>query len=159
MRGLTSLLGSALRTVAVSQKIAPKVMRFGFVGAMSGLVFAAVTAISTGLLAIDPKVASTLGYAASIPLNFAANRRFTFRSGNGLQSEVWRFIVLHACNIMLTMFAMAAVVDGLKLHYAFGIILSIFVVPCVNFVAMNWWVFGQAIHRRSEEPRVAKDAS
>lgn len=149
-------LRARLRAFCASEALGLKFVRFGFVGVMSGLVFAAVTAIFTGRLGMDPKLASIVGYVASMPLNFAGNRRFAFRSGNALHTDLLQFVLLHTCNILLTTFAMGVVVDGLKLHYAVGILLSIVIVPCVNFVAMNWWVF-RCINGQQQEPTIAKD--
>ena len=140
-----------------SDALALKALRFGFVGALSGLVFAVTTTILTGWIGMNPKLASVAGYLVSMPLNFAGNRRFTFKSENMLSVELLRFILLHTCNVLLTVFAMGAAVDLLKLHYTFGIIASIVVVPCVNFATMNWWVFRKAVGRPQPGPNIFRD--
>jgi putative flippase GtrA len=140
-----------------SDALALKALRFGFVGALSGLVFAVTTTILTGWIGMNPKLASVAGYLVSMPLNFAGNRRFTFKSENMLSVELLRFILLHTGNILLTVFAMGAVVDLLKLHYEFGIVVTIVVVPCVSFAAMNWWVFRKAIGRPQPGPKIIKN--
>lgn len=40
--------------------------------------------------------------------------------------------------------AMGAAVEMLHLHYAVGIAAAVVFVPIVNFVIMNWWVFGKS---------------
>jgi putative flippase GtrA len=140
-----------------SDALALKALRFGFVGALSGLVFAVTTTILTGWIGTNPKLASVVGYLVSMPLNFAGNRSFAFKSENMLSEDLLRFVLLHTGNVLLTVFAMGAVVDLLKLHYGFGIVASIVVVPCVNFVAMNWWVFRKAISRPQPGPKIIKD--
>jgi putative flippase GtrA len=140
-----------------SDALALKALRFGFVGALSGLVFAVTTTILTGEIGLNPKLASVVGYLASMPPNFVGNRRFAFKSENMLSEDLLRFILLHAGNILLTVFAMGAVVDLLQLHYLFGIIAAIVVVPCVNFATMNWWVFRKAVGRPQPGPNIFRD--
>ncbi len=141
MTGRMAWLGTRLNLFLASNTLLLKAVRFGIIGATSGLVFAAVTALFVGPLGIDSKLASVAGYIASMPLNFIGNRRFSFRSKNSLAGDLTRFALLHTGNILLTTFAMAAVVDVLRLHYALGILAAIVLVPCVNFAVMNWWVF------------------
>jgi putative flippase GtrA len=129
-----------------SDALALKALRFGFIGALSGLVFAVTTTILTGWIGMNPKLASVVGYLMSMPLNFVGNRRFAFKSENMLSEDLLRFVLLHTGNILLTVLAMGAV-DLLKLHYEFGIVAAMVVVPCVSFAAMNWWVFRKAIGR------------
>jgi len=35
-------------------------------------------------------------------------------------------------------------VDVLNLHYSIGIVAAVTLVPFINFVFMNWWVFRSA---------------
>ena len=116
-------------------------LRFGIIGVLSSLAFAAVTAACVSMLAMDHKLASTFGYLVALPLNFAANRRFSFRSSNALAGDAGRFLLLHAGNLIVTVMAMGAIVDLLDLHYSTGIIAVVMLVPAVNFLVMQWWVF------------------
>lgn len=126
-----------------------KIVRFGVIGGLSGLVFAGVNALFAGFIGVEPKLASVAGYVASMPLNFVGNRRFAFRSRNGLLGDFLRFILLHAFNIVLTAAVTGIVVDFLKLNYIIGIISVIIIMPCVNFLIMNRWVFGKAVDQPS----------
>ncbi|GGF72947.1 polysaccharide synthesis protein GtrA [Azorhizobium oxalatiphilum] len=148
-----SWLLDRLRAFGASDALLLKAMRFGMIGVLSGLVFAGVTSLFAGPMGVGPKLSSVAGYVASMPLNFIGNRRFSFRSQNGLAGDLARFVLLHACNILITTFAMGAVVDVLGLHYAFGIVAAVVLVPCVNFAVMNWWVFRKNIAR----PDVSRD--
>jgi putative flippase GtrA len=142
-----------LKTLLAAEGLVFKGVRFGFVGALSSLLFAAVTAALISWIRIDPKLASVAGYFVSMPLNFAGNRRFAFKSENALPDDLRRFVLLHICGILITVFATGAAVDIFRLHYAFGIVAAIVVVPSMNFVAMNWWVFRRAIGGPQPEPK------
>ena len=149
-------LRARLKTLSAAEGLAFKGVRFGFIGALSSLLFAVVTVALTSWIRIDPKLASIAGYLTSMPLNFAANRRFAFKSENALPDDLVRFVLLHICGILITVFATSAAVDMFRLHYAFAIVTAIVVVPCVNFVAMNWWVFRRAIGGPQPKPKSVK---
>jgi len=130
-----------LHALWTSDVLAVKAARFGMAGLLSGLIFAIVSIVCAGLLGWEPKLASAAGYVSSMPVNFAANRHFSFRSQGAFWGDLARFVLLHACNMLLTAFVTGVVVDLMRLHYMFGTAAVVVIVPCVNFAAMNFWVF------------------
>lgn len=128
------------RKIRHSESTLMKAIRFGGVGAVSGFIFAIVT-LCAARSGLEPKLASIAGYVVSIPVNFLFNRCFSFRSENSLLSDFPRFLLVHACNMAVTAFAMGAMVDVLGLHYFFGVVTAIALVPVASFLAMNGWVF------------------
>ena len=128
------------RKVRHSESPLIKAIRFGGVGVVSGLIFAIVT-LCAARSGLEPKLASVAGYVVSIPVNFLFNRCFSFRSENSLLSDFPRFLFVHACNMVVTAFAMGTMVDVLGLHYFFGVVTAIALVPVASFLAMNGWVF------------------
>ena len=131
----------AVRWLARDASTIAQGLRFAVVGATSGLVFAAVTTLLVSLLGVDPKLASIGGYIVSMPANFIGNRTFSFRSRGAWHGEALRFCILHLVNMAVAGGTMGAIVDMLGLHYAFGIVGAIVLVPLVNFVLMKLWVF------------------
>jgi putative flippase GtrA len=129
------------RTALTAGGLPMSALRFAIIGVLSSLVFTTVTATCVSMLAIDHKLASTCGYLVALPLNFIGNRRFSFRSSNGLAGDAGRFLLLHAGNLIVTVLAMGAIVDLLGLHYSAGIVAAVIIVPVVNFLVMQWWVF------------------
>jgi putative flippase GtrA len=109
------------------------------------MVFGAVTSFLAGFLGLEPKLASAVGYLVSMPVNFIGNRRFSFKSKGRILSDLWRFLLLHICNILLTMGAMGAAVNKLGMHFGFGVAAAIALVPLANFAAMKMWVFGRRV--------------
>jgi putative flippase GtrA len=118
-----------------------KMARFSSIGALTGLVYALVTAAAVSLFTLSAVVASIVGYLAAIPVNFILQRRITFRSNGGLSSDLGKYIVVQAANLTLSAGAMAAAVDFFGLHYAVGIVAAIVMVPVVTYVVMDSWVF------------------
>jgi len=130
-----------------SDTLTLKAARFALIGALSGGVFSVVTVLLTSGAGFDPKLSAAVGYAVSIPLNFIGNRAFSFRSGNKWLGDLLRYATLHLSNVLLTTFAMGAVVDTLHLHYAVGIVAAVVLIPAINFSVMNLWVFSSRVRR------------
>lgn len=139
-----------IRWVGSNPSFIAKGIRFGMVGATSGLIFSGTTALLVSGFDANPKLASAVGYVTSMPINFIANRKFAFQSEGHWLGDVIRFCVLHLANIALTAGAMSIAVDALGLHYLFGVIAAILLVPVANFVAMYFWVFGQQADSRGK---------
>jgi putative flippase GtrA len=118
-----------------------KGLRFGLIGGISGAVFALATVILISFAGLEDKSASVLAYIASMPVNFIGQRYFTFRSQGRLVTDGFRFCMLHLANMAVTAGAMGAAVSALGLHYGFGIVGAILLVPLSSFSLMNLWVF------------------
>jgi putative flippase GtrA len=118
-----------------------KAMRFVLVALFSGGIFVMVTSLCVSGLGLDPKTGSAAGYLASLPFNFVAHRQYTFVARGTVWREALRFVIVHAVNIAVSIGAVAATVDGLGLHYGFGMIAALMLVPLVTFILMNLWVF------------------
>jgi putative flippase GtrA len=134
-------LSRSHRAWARHRILVAKAMRFGLVALVSGGIFVAVTALCVSGLGLDPKIGSTIGYLASLPVNFVAHRQYTFVARGVIWREALRFIVVHAANIAVSISAAAITVDGFGLHYGFGMLAVLMLVPLVTFALMNLWVF------------------
>jgi putative flippase GtrA len=136
----TSLLRHRLFALPRSALVA-KATRFLLVALASGGIFVLVTSLCVSGFAFDPKIGSIAGYVVSLPFNFAAHRQYTFAATGKMWREALRFVCLHAANIAVSVGAAAVAVDGFGLHYSFGIIAALMLVPVVTFTLMNLWVF------------------
>jgi putative flippase GtrA len=123
------------------RNLVAKAMRFALVALVSGGIFVLVTSLCVSGLGLDPKIGSAAGYLASLPFNFVAHRQYTFVAKGTVWREALRFVIVHAANIAVSIGAVAATVDGLGLHYGFGMIAALMLVPLVTFILMNFWVF------------------
>jgi putative flippase GtrA len=131
-------------------------MRFGIVGGISGLIFAATTALLISEGRVDATLSSIIGYVVSMPVNFFANRSFSFRSQGNILSDAIRYTVLQVVNMAASAGAMQAATNTLGLHYLFGIAGAIVLVPLTSFLLMEVWVFGRPA--RATASRLKSDA-
>ncbi len=121
-----------------------RLLRFGLVAAVSGSVYALACAGLILQAGVEPKLASVYAYVVSIFVNFAGQRRFTFRSDASLLPEALRFCVVHGVNIGVSWLIALVVVQWLGLHFVFGILATLLVIPLSTYVLLNLWVFQNA---------------
>ena len=110
-------------------------------------MFLVCTSVLAGFLGLEPKMASAAAYIVSMLPNFLGNRQFSFKSRGRLLDELLRYLLLHGFNFLFTIGLMGAAVDILRLHFGFGAVAAIILVPLVNFAAMNLWVFRRGTNR------------
>ena len=142
-RVIKRLVSQRLFASYLLQKSLAKLLRFTGVGVFSGLFYAAVTTLSVSAAGISATTASMIGYAAVIPLNFVLQRTYTFRSGGLFTSDVAKYVVVQVANLVLCAAAMTAVVELFGLHYFFGIVAAVLIVPLVTYFVMDRWVFSR----------------
>ena len=118
-----------------------KFVRFSIVGALSGVAYAIVVALCVSLVGIGPGIASMLAYVTVLPMNFVAQRGFTFQSGNVISVDFPKFFIAQILALSICAAAMKFVVNILGLHYGYGIVFSLVLVPLLNFVILGKLVF------------------
>lgn len=131
------------------RELAAKLVRYGVVGAASGLVYAVVT-YALVLVGVDPVVASVAGYCAAVPLSFVGHRQFTFRAIGRWSEEAVRFAIAQAINIAVAAGSMRAAVDFFG-DWRLGVVAAVLLVPIANFVFTNLWVFQRQHGRQRVE--------
>jgi putative flippase GtrA len=136
-----------VRWLLGSGHVLAKAIRFGFVGVLSGTIYALVTALLVSGFGADPIPASIAGYCASVPASFLGHRQFSFRSNGHWTGEAVRFVCAQALNIAVTAGSMHAAVNWLGVPYYWGMVVAVVLVPLANFAFMNLWVFRQQADR------------
>ena len=105
------------------------------------MIFSVAIAVLVTGFAWEEKVASAVAYLISMPVSFIGNRRFSFRSNGHLSVEIFRFLIVHGLNILVTVCSLGVATDIFGIHYVFGVLIAILLVPPATFLAMNFWVF------------------
>jgi len=131
-----------------SDSLPAKLLRFGCIGLLSGLIYSLVTVALVSGLGVDPIPASIAGYCASVPASFLGHRRFSFRSNGHWTAEAVRFVLTQALNISVTAGSMYLALHELGRAYGWGMVAAVIFVPIANFVFMNLWVFADQAGRR-----------
>jgi putative flippase GtrA len=124
--------------------LSARAVRYALVGLGNGVVFSGTAAFAVSILHMSPVVASALGYLCSVPLSFIGHRSFTFRSQNAWQGEAGRFLLVHSCCLAASVLIMSTV-TGMGLPYYQGLAGAVLLVPIINFLVSNFWVFAKRL--------------
>ncbi|MDR1709704.1 MAG: GtrA family protein [Candidatus Accumulibacter sp.] len=122
-------------------KLLARFANFLLVGGLATLVQYAllVALVKTGLF--DAVTASSIGFVVSALLNYALNRRFTFRSRREHAVALPRFAAVAAGGLALNAFLMWLTCTKLGLHYLLGQIIATCCTLAWNFCLHQLWTF------------------
>lgn len=118
--------------------------RFAIVGALSSLFYIALVLFLIEKLQIDSSLSAAIGYLVSVPVNYLAHRKFSFRSEEKKKRELPRFVLVHLCNMAISVGGMFGAVNGLGLPSWVGAGSAAVLVPVSTFLALHLWVFRPA---------------
>ena len=126
-------------------------VRFVVVGGVAALGYFAVAELFFSVTHSVP-LSSALGYLAMLPFSYLGHKRWTFRSENPYKDEIGRFATVSLAALSFAIAAPIAFVQQWRLPLAGALVLTCVVVPLVNFVAMQIWVFGaRSVRMRIED--------
>lgn len=142
--GAAPFLAKAAFWVQSAPHLSARAVRYALVGLGNGVVFSGTTAFAVSFLRMSPVLASALGYLCSVPLSFFGHRSFTFRSQNAWQGEAGRFVLVHSCCLAASVLIMG-VITGMGLPYYLGLAGAVMLIPIMNFLVSNFWVFAKRL--------------
>ena len=120
-----------------------RILRFAGVGAVSALVYAALVYGFVDHAGLAPTWASGLAYIALLPVNFACQKYFVFRSANPPAREAGRYLFTHATSFFVSMAVMHVVTQVFGFSHQIGSFAVIVAVACFSLLVMQVWVFAR----------------
>lgn len=116
-------------------------VRYATCGALSALVHVAVLVMLVEFLQMPSTMASALGFACAIPVNYLLQHRFVFGSGGGHQSFFPRYLAVTLLSMGLNVALHWLLTFWVGLHYVLAQILALGVVVLVNFAVNRYFTF------------------
>jgi putative flippase GtrA len=118
-----------------------QMVRFAAVGGLAtALHYLILIALVEGA-GLDASLASACGYALSTLVNYALNRRLTFRSRRSHSSALPRFLWLAVVGLAINTAAVWLLAQVLGLHYLVAQVAATALTLCWNFLAARHWAF------------------
>ncbi len=120
------------------------VSRFALVG-LSATALYAVLALFLGALMRDDAgqaAASLLAYATAAIFSYCAHRVFTFASNGAYRFEIPRFAALTLSGVAISFIVPLVLSQWLLLPMIVPVAVVCVVIPLLNYVALDRWVFG-----------------
>lgn len=117
-------------------------IRFGLVGVSNTTVHAGIVVALMELLTPPAFVANGVAFMFANVMSYILNSRFTFRTPSSFVGYR-RFLLISLLSLGLTL-TFTSMVEYFGGHYAFGLLMVIFVVPVLNYMVMKIWAFTPA---------------
>lgn len=124
----------------LSKTLFTKFLKYSFVGCICTLIYFISVFIFIEGLYMDPVVGSALSFIIMTIVSFFLNVKYTFGSIITRQRAL-RFTTVSAIGFLLNFLLMFFIVHVFNLHYFIGELVTILVIPVVNFILNNYWTF------------------
>ncbi|TIL83126.1 MAG: GtrA family protein [Mesorhizobium sp.] len=128
--------------------------RFGSVGIAATILYAVLAAVfaRADRIGFTPVQASLAAYAAAALFSYLAHKSFSFMSAGPHRSEAPRFLLLSATGLGVAYAAPTLFTVMLGLPLFVPILLTCLVIPALNLIALDRWVFARRGADRRGDP-------
>lgn len=117
-----------------------KFIKYSFVGCICTCIYFLSVFVLVERFQWDPVLGAALAFIIMTVASFFMNVRYTFGSSI-TQQKLLRFLMVSAVGFTLNFLLMFFVVHILSFHYLVGELVTILVIPIVNFLLNNYWTF------------------
>lgn len=124
----------------LSKDIFVKFIKYSFVGCICTLIYFISVFLFVELFDKDPVYGSTLAFIIMTLFSFLLNKKYTF-GGDFTYKKFFRFLIVSAIGFILNYGIMYTVCEVMSYHYSLGELVTILVIPLVNFTLNNFWTF------------------
>jgi putative flippase GtrA len=131
-----------------------RLVRFGFIGTMAAVAYAAVTSILIEASFTNAVAAAIIGYVVAIAISYFGHLHFSFRVKPDHQTFFWRFTVAAAISFPLTVLITYVVADILGESYRLSIAAVMVMIPTINYFCNRFWVFLPGLNRSEDNARL-----
>ncbi|MET3578747.1 putative flippase GtrA [Mesorhizobium robiniae] len=124
--------------------LAPRrLLKFASVGLAATILYALCAGLfaSAGSRYLSPALASVAAYAIAAIFSYLGHKFFTFMSAGSHQFEAPRFAVLTGFGLAAAYLLPMVLVGQFGLPVAIPILLTCILIPVVNFVVLDRWIF------------------
>ncbi|TIP98931.1 MAG: GtrA family protein [Mesorhizobium sp.] len=128
--------------------------RFGLVGIAATSLYAvlAVALVKSKWIGFTPVQASLAAYAAAAVFSYLAHKSVTFMSNGSHRSEAARFLLLTATGFAVAYAAPTLLTTKLGLPPIIAVLVRCLLIPVVNLLMLDRWVFAQRGSGRARRP-------
>jgi putative flippase GtrA len=124
----------------VNKDLIFKFIKYSFVGVICTVIYFLSVFILVELFLTDPVVGSIIAFIIMTCFSFFLNRKYTF-GGDFSHTKLIRFLIVSMIGFILNFIIMYGIVNVLSFHYSIGELVTILVIPLINFTLNNYWTF------------------
>ncbi|RHW34669.1 GtrA family protein [Lysinibacillus yapensis] len=122
------------------KEISLKFMKYSLVGCINTCIYFLCVFLLIEQLHFESLLGSCFSFILMTIASFCQNVRYTFK-GLVTQQRLVRFFSVSLIGFMLNFLLIYFVVHVLFFHYMWGELLTILIIPVVNFLLNNYWTF------------------
>lgn len=116
-------------------------LRFSAVGMLASLIHVGTAILLRAVLAIDPVIASTLGFCAAFLFSFTGHYKYSFAAKGPYTRYFLKFIVTSLVSFLSSTLIVWAGTTQANINEYIIIISLVFIIPLLNFITSKFWVF------------------
>lgn len=120
----------------------PQIFRFGFVGLVATSIYFLINVISVSGFGGNPKLVNSIAITISACVSYFGHHYFTFCHRGSHYQNVPRFIFQLILAYSISQSILHLVLAA-SLSYLIAIIITIIVLPAINFICLKLFVFRQ----------------
>ena len=124
----------------LQRDIVGRFIKYSFVGCISVGIYFLFVYILIERYQWGPVVGSAAAFIIMTIVLFLMNVRFTFRS-SFTQQKLFRFLFVSLIGFVLNFMLIFCTVHVLSFHYLVGEVITVLVIPLVNFLLNYYWTF------------------
>ncbi|MCL6601785.1 MAG: GtrA family protein [Paenibacillus sp.] len=122
-------------------------VRYGFVGVIGTAVHTGTLWLLTELVGFNPLMSSTIGFLFSLIISYYLNSILTFKKGFNL-GVFLKYFVVSSFGLLVNLSILFTFDHILLMNYMVGQVVSIFVVPVLNFALNKYWAFNSRVTKQ-----------
>jgi putative flippase GtrA len=126
-----------------------KLLRYGGVGGVVTILYSGLTGLFVELLNAPAIFASIGAFLLVLPAAYWGHREVSFRDNARGDCQLRRFVITMSAAFLASSLSVLILVNGLGAHYGFALLVTMVMVPLVNFLILDQWVFRGTTNTRN----------
>lgn len=123
-----------------SQNVFHKFIKYSLVGIICTSIYFLSMFICVEMYEIEPVLGASISFIIMTFFSFFLNKKYTF-GGVYTHSQFVKFSTVAGIGFALNFVIMYLIVSVLLFHYFIGELVTILIIPFVNFLLNNYWTF------------------
>jgi putative flippase GtrA len=118
-----------------------RIVRFGIVGIVATLVYAAATLLAIEILHMTAVPASIIGQLTATGVSYFGHSMFSFAVKTDHKTYFVRFLLILLLTLALNSFVTWLLTDFWRISHRISVAIVTILIPLVNYICSRYWIF------------------
>ncbi|TSI10710.1 GtrA family protein [Lysinibacillus sp. BW-2-10] len=124
----------------LQKEVSIRFLKYSLVGCICTLIYFISVFLLVELFHQEPLLGTAIAFIVMTVFSFYLNKRFTFGS-NFSSKKLLRFFTVALVGFVLNFAIIFLIVNVMAFHYFIGELVTILIIPVINFILNNYWTF------------------